>query len=101
MRPYGIVYADAARADIHSIGENIRQAAGEAVAEQFVARIIATVESLEFMPKRHRIRSELSTNLRVIGLRKYLIFYKVGDEDVTIMRVLHGARNITALLFAD
>lgn len=101
MRRYRIVYADAARTDIHSVGQSIREAAGEAVAERFVARIIATVESLEFMPTRHRIRSELSASLRVIGLRKYMIFYKVGEEDVTVMRVLHGARNITAKLFAD
>ena len=99
MRRYRIVYTETARTDIISIGQRIREAAGEAVAERFVERIIGVVQTLEFMPTRHRIRRELAPDLRVIGLRKYLIFYRIADE-VTIVRVLHGARDITAKLFA-
>ena len=80
MRRHCIIYSETARVDIIAIGDKIREAAGELIAERFVARILATVESLEFMPARHRIRSELSADLRVAGFRKYLIFYRVvGD----------------------
>ena len=101
MRRHRIVYSETARADIIAIGDEIRNAAGEFIAERFVARIIATVESLEFMPTRHRIRSELVADLRVAGFRKYLIFYRVVDDAVSIVRVLHGSRNITARLLSD
>jgi toxin ParE1/3/4 len=100
MRQHCIVYSEAARRDITAIGDYIREVAGESIAERFVARIIATVESLEFMPTRHRIRPELGADLRVIGFRKYLIFYTVLKDEVTIVRVLHGARAITARLFS-
>jgi plasmid stabilization system protein ParE len=59
MRRHRIVYSEAARADIVAIRDRIREAGGALVADRFVARIIATVEGLEFMPVRHRIRSEL------------------------------------------
>ena len=52
------------------------------------------------MPARHRIRSELGADLRVAGFRKYLIFYRVSGDAVSIVRVLHGARDITAKLFS-
>jgi len=70
MRQHRIVYSDTARADIIAIGDEIREAAGELVAERFVARIVATVESLEFMPARHRIRPELGADPRGAGFRK-------------------------------
>ena len=100
MRRHRIVYSETARADIIAIGDDIREAAGDIIAERFVARIIATVDGLEFMPTRYRIRSELGPDLRVTGLRKYLIFYRVVDDAVSIVRVLHGARDITAKLFS-
>jgi len=100
MRRHRIVYSETARADIIAIGDEIREAAGELIAERFVARIVATVESLEFMPARHRIRPELGADLRVAGFRKYLIFYRVVDDAVSIVRVLLGLRNITARLLS-
>ena len=100
MRGYRIVYSETARADIIAIGDKIREAAGELIAERFVARIVATVESLEFMPARHRIRAELGADLRVAGFHKYLIFYRVTNDVVSIVRVLHGARDITAKLLS-
>jgi plasmid stabilization system protein ParE len=31
----------------------------------------------------------------------YLIFYRVGDERVTVIHVLHGVRDYEAVLFPD
>jgi toxin ParE1/3/4 len=34
----------------------------------------------------------------VIGFRNYLVFYRVDSGRVEIIRVLHGARDISAIL---
>ena len=101
MRQHRIIYSETARADIIAIGGRVREAAGELIAERFVGRIVGAIESLAFMPTRHRIRSELAADPRAIGIRKYLVFYKVVDDEVLIVRVLHGARSITANLFTS
>jgi toxin ParE1/3/4 len=38
---------------------------------------------------------------RVPGFVKYLIFYRFDDESLTILRVLHGARDIPNLFEED
>jgi plasmid stabilization system protein ParE len=50
------------------------------------------------------IRSSLDTNVpaSVDGpMEIYLIFYRVSDEGVEILHVLHGARDYEAILFPD
>ena len=38
---------------------------------------------------------------RMISYGKYLLFYKVYEDTVVILRVLHGARDYSDLLIAD
>ncbi len=96
---FRIAYAEAARTDLVEIGGYLRETAGDAIAERFIEQIIAVVNSLETSPRRHRERPEFSAGLHTTGVQKYLIFYRVTQDTVTIVRVLHGARNITAELF--
>ena len=98
---YRVEYAETARRDLHAIGTYICGAAGEAVADVFMRRLIAKVESLRFMPMRFRVREELQSGLRALSIEKYLIFYRVMDDTVYIIRVLHGARNITSEMFPE
>jgi toxin ParE1/3/4 len=41
---------------------------------------------------------ELRPGLRSFPVRDYVIFYRIEDEDVLILRVLRGSRDIKALL---
>lgn len=43
------------------------------------------------------LRNELGDGIRMVTLGRYLIFYTAGDENVRIERILHGARDISAL----
>jgi toxin ParE1/3/4 len=43
-----------------------------------------------------RPRPELDSELRSYAAGDYLIFYAATEEEVTIIRVLHGARDIEA-----
>jgi plasmid stabilization system protein ParE len=36
-----------------------------------------------------------------VAVGNYIIFYRVANDVVSIIRVLHGARNITAALFSQ
>ena len=98
---YRIEFTEAAHDDLVRIGNYIREHAGDLTADRFVERLIAKAETLRFMPLRYRLRDELRPALRAVSVEKYLIFYQVTDSTIRIFRVLHGARNITAELFAD
>jgi toxin ParE1/3/4 len=40
---------------------------------------------------------DLRPGLRTFPVGEYVIFYRIEDEDVVILRVLRGSRNIAAL----
>jgi len=43
---------------------------------------------------------ELSPVLRFFSVSNYVIFYRADEHDLTIVRILHGARDVTSL-FGD
>lgn len=98
---YRIIFTQAASRDLDEIGDHIDMVAGPAVAERLVEEIIEAAETLRTMPMRQRERAELGVGLRSVSARNYMIFYEVGHGTVSIVRVLHGSRNITARLFPD
>ena len=49
------------------------------------------------MPHMGRERSDLSEGLRSLPFRDYLIFYRIVESSVVVVRVLHGARDIERL----
>ena len=101
MVSFRVAYTLTARRDLFAIGDHLSEAAGPRVAAIFIDRVIATADSLAEMPQRHRARDELGDGVRVISFRKYLLFYRVERETVFIVRVLHGARRITAKLLLE
>lgn len=48
-------------------------------------------------PLAHPERPQLAPDLRVVFHGAYAIYYRPGGNAVTIMRVLHGARDLTAI----
>ena len=49
------------------------------------------------MPAIGKVREELAPGLRSFVVNQYVIFYKVIDQDILIVRALHGARDINTL----
>jgi toxin ParE1/3/4 len=91
-----VEYTETAREDLYRIGDYLRENAGDETAERFIRRLIAKADSLSFMPERYREREELQPGLRAVLVEKYLLFYRVDNRTVSIIRVLHGARDIAA-----
>ena len=74
-----------------------------AVALRFVEAVEKAFERLAEMPTMGRVRE--FNNPRLAGIRmwpvpgfaKYLIFYRVTENQIRVLRVLHGARDIPTL----
>jgi len=71
------------------------------VATRFLGRLHATCGRLLAFPQAHPERPQLGHNLRVVFHGAYAIYYRPADEVVTIVRVLHGARDLAAIAAQD
>jgi toxin ParE1/3/4 len=60
----------------------------------FVTRLQLACEQLAQMPAMGRKRDNLARGLRSFPVEKYIIFYRIIKDDIEIVRVLHGARDI-------
>ena len=71
-------------------------------AARTVQRIVAAAEGLRRFPFHGRVVPEFERDdLREVFWRKYRIIYRVAEEDVRIIAVIHGARRLTDLLSDD
>jgi toxin ParE1/3/4 len=84
-----------ARLDLRAINAYIGERAGRAVAENFIDRMESAIQKLSILPRAHAVQPKFGANVRRMVVKSYLVFYQVKDETVYILRVLHGARNIT------
>ena len=91
-------YTAMSRQDIEEIFDYFDQH-NETVADRFYDAIEKTIQQLVRSPelgeKRDYANPEYA-NMRVwqvSGFSNYLIFYRVGKTDLTIVRVIHGARD--------
>ena len=94
-----LVYSPEARADLGAIAAYIIEHAGSNVAESFLDRIRLGIENMAIFPGSRPLVPELGSDLRRLVVGRYLIFYRFDDAAIHIVRVLHGARNISAELF--
>jgi len=68
------------------------------IADRLIASITDRFLLLASHPNLGRARDEdLRPGLRTFPVGEYVILYRIEDEDVVILRVLRGSRNIAAL----
>lgn len=72
-----------------------------AAADRLFDRLEARVRILETFAEAGRARADIAPDARMLVERPYLILYRLIPEGVEIVRVLHGARHIDRLLFAE
>ena len=66
-------------------------------ADQFLDQLEQQFDLLASSPLIGKKRDELIPGLRSLTYKNYLIFYRTRNDDVEIIRVLHGARDIEKL----
>jgi toxin ParE1/3/4 len=82
-----------ARLDVLEIEEYIAKD-NPVAAVRFTDRLEQRWLSLKDNPNIGRKRTELMLDLRSVSEGDYFIFYRIVDETIEIMRVVHSARNL-------
>lgn len=83
--------------DIEQIADYIAQQSGLAKAEQFLGKLDDKFAKIAQFPKLGRQRNEILPNIRSLGLENYLILYIPIGQNVDILRVVSGYRDLSAL----
>ncbi len=89
-----------AQADLAEIWDFIAEDS-QARADSFLDRLDQSFHGLAGNPHMGRARGELCQNLRSFPSGRYMIFYLVLPDEIEIVRVLHGARDLGAIFLAD
>lgn len=87
------VYTLLAQTDLRDIHDYIAEDDPDAALD-FVTQLELACEKLTKMPESGRSRSELARGVRSLPVKRYIIFYRVTETTIDILRVLHGARDI-------
>jgi toxin ParE1/3/4 len=67
-------------------------------ADRLLDRIARKCDLLAEYPELGPARSDIAPGLRMLVVRDYLVLYRIADDGVEIVRVVHGARRLEALL---
>jgi toxin ParE1/3/4 len=96
-----VVVSGAAEADLESIGDWIARD-NPARALTFVQELRRRCESLIDGPYRFtRVPRYEHLGIRRRVYRDYLIFYRIVDDRIEILRVIHGAREYKSILVRE
>ncbi|MBU1212316.1 MAG: type II toxin-antitoxin system RelE/ParE family toxin [Alphaproteobacteria bacterium] len=86
----------AAENDLAEIWSYIAEDAPD-VATTFIEQIADRFEPLLAFPGMGVARDQLAPGLRAIPYKAYVIYYVADEKTVTIVRVVHGARDVRAI----
>lgn len=86
-----------AREDLYSIWSYIN-ADNPQAARRVIDGLVQACDRLVDTPRMGRARDDLRPGLRSWVVAPYMVFYVIVGESIEVVRVLHGARNIEAIL---
>ncbi|MGD0190605.1 MAG: type II toxin-antitoxin system RelE/ParE family toxin [Rhizomicrobium sp.] len=90
------IFSPEAQADLELIGDYIARD-NPSRATSFVKELRARAASIAEMPKAHPKRDDLGRGIRMAVHRRYLIFFRERPGHVEISRILHSARDVSAI----
>lgn len=73
----------------------------EPAADRFTAELEAACRLLPSQPRMGGARDDLAPGVRSVVVGKYVVFFRASDTSIEVLRVIHGARNITPEIFED
>ena len=69
-------------------------------ADRVIDLIVARCQNLRDYPQLGPARPEIAPEARKLVVGDYVVLYRIDDADASVVRVVHGARQLTAL-FGD
>jgi toxin ParE1/3/4 len=99
-----LVLSDAAVADILEQGDWYRRQSGQALAKRWEKAVTSSLLHILKTPgsgQQCTFRREELRNMRratIAGFSRHLVFYRLDEQEIFILRVLHGARDLENLL---
>ncbi len=91
-----LVITPLAEIDTEEIGDYIANDNPDR-AFSFIIELRGQCQKIALSPQAYRLRRELGHDIRSCAHGNYVIFFSHDEKDVRILRILHGARNISAL----
>lgn len=85
-----------AEQDLEAIGDYIATSSS-ARAKTFIRELRSHCRRITLNPLGYPLRPELGLDIRSCSTGNYVIFFAAAKNDVTIVRVLHGARDIPSV----
>jgi toxin ParE1/3/4 len=92
---------ESALREIGEITEYLAKNYGFAQSERFVKKLNAKFSRIVQFPKIGKPRDEILTGCRMLSVDRYLILYVVIDDDVEILRVVSGYRDLSRLFTTE
>jgi toxin ParE1/3/4 len=100
MRSRRLVFSDASIADILEQADWYAAQAGQPLAQRWQKAVVAAISRLVTRPAIGapcKFRSLALRDVRratISGFPKHLLFYRFGKDEVFVLRVVHGARDL-------
>jgi len=82
--------------DLESILDFLAEQSSIDAAESFLEKINQKCQNLKF-PSLARSRNELFPGIRSLPIDQYLIFYRLQEEEIEIVRIVSGYQDLDAL----
>jgi len=93
-----VVITQKAREDLIGIGDYIAKD-NMAAAAGFVLKLKNRCESIALAPQGYRSRPEFGPDMRSVVMQSYIIFYKLAEDRIRIMRIVHGSQDFSDIDF--
>jgi toxin ParE1/3/4 len=85
-----------AKKDLEEIHDYIAQD-NPSMALSFIISIQDKCQSVASSPEIGRKREELGSELRSFPIKNYIIFYRISNSNIQVIRILHAARDIESI----
>lgn len=92
---------DAASQDLVEIEKWYGEAGNNPVGMRILRRLLGKFEFLMKHPKMGRLRPELGMEVRSSLVKPSLIFYRLAESEIQVLRVPHHRRDIRGSMFAE
>jgi toxin ParE1/3/4 len=99
--PRSVRHTERARRDLIDIWNYFDEVGAPAAGEKLLRKIARTLDMLSALPESAPLRPELRPDMRSFPVSRYILYFDYSATELRLIRVVHGARDITSDLFED